>query len=152
MKLTLLALILTHGTLSPLAEARPFKELFNFKHKTEAAQYDTIRARVTYYTVGEDKWGSRVACPKTKRAKHGVTVAAHKRIPFGTVIEIPELKGFVGTDGSFIVQDRGGAVNSRKASNGKTMVIDVFVRNKSSMKKLMYSRPMYMNIRIKKNK
>ena len=35
-----------------------------------------IRARITYYSIGQDKWGSLNACPKTKRSKVGVTVAA----------------------------------------------------------------------------
>ncbi len=85
-----------------------------------------IRARITYYSTGEDKWGARNADPKSKRSKVGVTVAAHPRFKFGTKLFIPKLKGIIG-DGDFIVQDRGGAVTRKVASKGKHYVFDVYV-------------------------
>lgn len=85
------------------------------------------KARVTYYHVGEDKWGSRIATGG--RAKQGVTIAAERAFPFGTAIRIPELRGLVG-DGNFVVQDRGRYVQSRKASRGECPVFDVFVSSK----------------------
>jgi len=103
--------------------------------------------RVTYYTVGEDKYGSLVADPSVKRAKPGITCAAHKSRKFGTKLHIPQLKGVVG-DGTFIVQDRGGAVNKRTASKGKREVIDIFVKDKKTMKRLMRSQPMNMKVYV----
>lgn len=88
------------------------------------------KARVTFYKTGEDKWGRRVACSKKVRACEGVTVAAEKSVPFGTKVLIPALAGKVG-DGVFTVQDRGSAVEARKASHGLLPVIDVFVSRKT---------------------
>lgn len=105
-----------------------------------------INARVTYYTPASP-YGDNVACQKAKRAKEGITVAAHPRLPFGTKVEIPDLKGIIG-NGSFIVQDRGSAVTSKKASRGKTDVIDVFVNSNQKLIKLTKTKPEYMNVRI----
>ena len=125
---------------------------FLSKHKEKESAgkvVETYKARITYYTVGEDRFGSRVADPSVRRAKPGVTIAHHPRYKFGTRVRIPELKGFVG-DGEFIVQDRGSAVTRKKASHGKTYVIDVFVKDKKTMKYLMRNRPMYMKVYILK--
>lgn len=105
------------------------------------------KARITYYSIGEDKWGDKVACPKTHRAKEGITVAAHPEFPFGTEVYIPKLKGVIG-DGTFLVQDRGSAVTKKKAAQGKAFVFDVFVRSKSLMRGHAYKRPMYMDVYI----
>ncbi len=90
-----------------------------------------IKARITYYTAHEDKWGSRVACSSSFRAKEGRTVAAHPDFPFYRKITIPGLKGIVG-DGSFCVEDRGRDVTRKKASRGNAYVFDVFVGGKHS--------------------
>jgi 3D (Asp-Asp-Asp) domain-containing protein len=106
-----------------------------------------LKSRITYYSVGEDKWGDLVACPKTPRAKEGITVAAHPDFPFGTKIKIPSLSGIIG-DGIFIVQDRGSAVTKKKASKGKCHVFDVFVKTKKIMHKHANKNNMYMDVYV----
>ena len=103
-------------------------------------------ARITYYST-DSKWGDRVACQRSKRAKEGISVAAHPDFKFGTKVYIPELKGKIG-DGNFIVQDRGGAVTSKKASRGKAYVFDIYVTTHSKIKKFAYSQPEYMKVYV----
>ncbi|MBM1136932.1 hypothetical protein JO972_11700 [Verrucomicrobiaceae bacterium 5K15] len=107
-----------------------------------------IRARITYYSIGQDKWGSRNACPKTKRSKIGVTVAAHPKFKFGTKLSIPKLKGIVG-DGNFLVQDRGSAVTRKTASKGKYYVFDVYV-TPAQRRKYANQLPEYMDVYVMK--
>jgi len=104
------------------------------------SKLEGIYCRITYYHPYQDKWGSRVACPKTYRAKQGITVAAHPSFKFGTQVYIPELAGKIG-DGNFIVQDRGAWVTKKKASKGKHYVFDVFVSCKSSYNKMKKNSP-----------
>lgn len=85
-----------------------------------------LKARITYYNAHEDKFGNRVACSPNKRAKEGITVAAHPVFPFNTEIFIPQLQGILG-DGKFLVQDRGSAVTSERASNKMSYVFDIFL-------------------------
>jgi 3D (Asp-Asp-Asp) domain-containing protein len=106
-----------------------------------------ITARITYYTPASPD-GKRVACPKVKTAKEGITVAAHPKLPFGTRIEIPELKGVVGNGSTFIVQDRGTAVTRKKASHGKADVIDVFVNSERKLRAITKTKPKYMKVHI----
>ena len=101
---------------------------------------DRMYCRITYYHPYQDKWGSRVACPRTNRAKQGITVAAHPSFKFGTKVYIPELAGKVG-DGYFLVQDRGAWVTKKKASKGKHYVFDVFVSCKNSYSKMKQNNP-----------
>jgi len=96
--------------------------------------------RITYYHPYQDRWGSRVACPKTRRAKQGITVAAHPNFEFGTQVFIPDLAGKVG-DGHFVVQDRGAWVTKKKASRGKNYVFDVYISTKSSYYRMVKNRP-----------
>ena len=105
-----------------------------------------INARVTYYTPASP-YGDKVACQKTKRAKEGITVAAHPKLPFGTIIEIPELADVMG-DSVFIVQDRGSAVTKKTASRGKTDVIDVYLNSNQKLIKLTKTKPKYMKVCI----
>jgi len=105
------------------------------------------RARITFYSVGQDKFGVQNADPKSKRSKVGTTVAAHPHFDFGTKISIPALKGIVG-DGNFIVQDRGSAVTKRTASKGGAYVFDVFV-TPSQRRRYGRELPEYMNVYIK---
>jgi|TARA_R110002020_G_scaffold126312_6_gene284054 hypothetical protein len=105
--------------------------------------------RVTYYHPHQDKWGSRVACPNTKRATEGVTVAAHPDFSFGTKIYIPDLKGVVG-NGRFIVQDRGSAVTKKRASHGKAYVFDVYLKNRPNYHKCIKNKT-YMRVIISRH-
>lgn len=111
-----------------------------------SSNIQVVKARITYY-CGRDKWGSRVACPRTKRANRGVTVAAHPDFKFGQRIYIPSLKNVVG-NGYFKVQDRGGAVTRKKASRGKYYVFDVYVSSYNELKRNARKLPMYMNVHI----
>jgi rare lipoprotein A (peptidoglycan hydrolase) len=81
-------------------------------------------ARITFYTDCP-RYGKKTASGKI--AKEGYTVAAEKKIPFGTLYNIPSLKNIIKTDGIFQVQDRGSAVDKRTASKNKYPVIDVYV-------------------------
>jgi 3D (Asp-Asp-Asp) domain-containing protein len=105
-------------------------------------------ARITYYST-DKKWGNRVACQRSKRAKEGISVAAHPNFKFGTKLYIPGLKGKIG-NGNFIVQDRGGAVTSKKASRGKAYVFDVYVTSHSKIRKHAHSQPEYMKVYVQK--
>ena len=101
------------------------------------------KVRVTFYARGEDKWGSKTA--SGVRAKPGVTVAAEHSVPFGTRVRIPALVPIFG-DGDFVVQDRGSAVESRKASGGLLPVIDVFAGDKRTMKRLAAIMPPILEV------
>lgn len=110
-------------------------------------KYKKFRARVTYYSAYEDKWGARVSDPNTKRATKGVTVAAHPTFKFGTEVHIPTLKDRIG-DGKFLVQDRGSAVTKKKASGGSHYVFDVFVATNSEIRRLCKTLPEYMDVYV----
>jgi len=114
--------------------------------KKPKIEYTKIRARITYYSIGQDKYGSKNADPTSKRSRVGVTVASHPDFKFGTKIKIPQLKGYVG-NGEFIVQDRGGAVTRKTASNGHCYVFDVYV-SPSNRRKFTYNKPEYMDVYI----
>lgn len=112
-----------------------------------SAQLQKLKCRITFYSPCA-KYGTKVACPNTKRAKTGVTVAAHPDFKFGTHVFIPELKGIVG-NGRLIVQDRGSAVTSKKASNRKAYVFDVYVPSRALVEKYKKLNP-YMDVYILK--
>lgn len=115
----------------------------------DTSKYSQVyTARITYYST-DGKWGDRVACQRSKRAKEGVSVAAHPNFKFGTKLYIPQLKGKIG-NGNFIVQDRGGAVTSKKASRGKAYVFDIYVTSHSKIRKYAYSQPEYMKVYVVK--
>ena len=119
------------------------------KDNKATSKYSQVyTARITYYST-DSKWGNRVACQRSKRAKEGVSVAAHPNFKFGTKLYIPQLKGKIG-DGNFIVQDRGGAVTSKKASRGKAHVFDIYVASHSKIHKYAYSQPEYMKVYVVK--
>lgn len=126
---------------APLASTE--KQEFTRKKPTRTKIYT---ARITYYST-DGKWGNRVACQRAKRAKEGITVAAHPDFKFGTKVYIPALKGKIG-DGNFIVQDRGGAVTSKKASRGKAYVFDIYVVSHSKINKYAYTQPEYMKVYV----
>ena len=102
------------------------------------------KARITFYSRGEDKYGSRIAVGG--RAHEGRTVAAARTIPFGTLIKIPALAGFVGT-GNFVCEDRGSDVNRAKASRGRAPVIDVYCASPAKRRWLARSLPEYMEVK-----
>lgn len=107
---------------------------------------ESFVARVTFYT-DDDVYGDKVADPKTRRAKEGVTVAAAKDLDFGTKLRIPDLEGVVGT-GNFIVQDRGAHVQKRVASRGKTPIVDVYVSSRAKLKSCKTKLPEYMVVHV----
>ena len=132
-----------------LVQCVPYKET----NSTVLDKVDHIKvynARITYYST-DGKWGNRVACQRSKRAKEGITVAAHPDFKFGTKIFIPGLKGKIG-DGNFTVQDRGGAVTSKKASRGKAYVFDIYVTTHSKITRYAYTLPEYMKVYVIENK
>lgn len=120
--------------------------LFSMSSLIEAKETE-YTARITYYT-DDPKWGNQVACQETNVAKRGVTVAAHPDFRFGTKVVIPGLKNEMG-DADFIVQDRGSAVTSKKASKGKTYVFDVYVSSRAELRRLANNLPMYMKVIVK---
>lgn len=110
----------------------------------------TLVARVTYYTKHEDRYGSRIACSKSLRAKQGQTCAAHSDFPFWTKVFFPLLCGKIG-DGHLVVQDRGTAVERKKAIPGplrnQYYDFDVFVdMSNRQMKKFAKQFPAYMPV------
>ena len=111
----------------------------------ELPELQHYKARITYYNP-DSTWGSRVACPKTKKAIKGITVAAHPDFKFGTKISIPQLNGVVG-DGNFVVQDRGPAVTKKKAAHGNAYVFDVYVES-TNISKITNKVPMWMDVYV----
>ena len=119
------------------------------KDNKATSKYSQVyTARITYYST-DGKWGNRVACQSSKRAKEGVSVAAHPNFKFGTKLYIPQLKGKIG-NGNFIVQDRGSAVTKKKASRGKAYVFDIYVTSHSKISKFAHSQPEYMKVYVQK--
>jgi len=106
-----------------------------------------VRARITYYCPGEDRYGSRVASRDVKKAKTGTTVAAHPDFKFGTRVYIPALQNKIG-DGKFIVQDRGRAVTSKAAARGKAYVFDVYVASNRAVRKMTSNTPEWTDVYI----
>lgn len=94
---------------------------------------DYFLARVTFYT-DDPQWGNRTASGVI--AKEGTTIAAAKDVAFHTEYDIPRLREWMSTDGSFTVHDRGSWVDSRKASKGKLPIIDVYVSSHYKVRKL----------------
>jgi len=100
-------------------------------------------ARITFYNKHEDKWGNRIASSKIRRARRGYTCAAEQAFVFGTVVRIPWLARILGT-GNYVVEDRGAAVEGRKASHGACPVFDLYVDSKKEMKQLASIVPPYL--------
>lgn len=113
------------------------------KHKS--GSYSAL-ARITMYTKGEDRFGTKVASSSKIRASHGRTAAIDPNIiPYGSQIKIPALTKYFG-DENWKAEDCGTAVINRKASQGKTMVVDLFVESKSTMRRLMKIIPPYTTV------
>ena len=86
-------------------------------------------ARITWYTNHEDCYGSKTA--SGGRAQEGRTVAAHRDFAFGTTLVIPALRPLVGS-AVFTVEDRGSAVEAKRASTGGEYVFDVYLRARNA--------------------
>ena len=104
-------------------------------------------ARITFYNKHEDKYGNRIACSSRRRAVRGRTAAAESQFPFGTIVKIPWLTKLLGT-GRYVVEDRGSAVERRKASRGTVPVFDLYVETKKEMKRLAAIVPAYLPYEI----
>lgn len=116
--------------------------------KKQTTTNNPIVSRITFYDPNQDKWGDRVADPKIKKAKRGVTIAAHTDFPFGTKVKIPQLDGIIG-DGVFTVQDRGGAVTKKKADykyGKRKYVWDIFVDTSRERRNHTKNLPDYMEV------
>jgi len=144
MKTLLLAILILNTPVS--ANLASFKHFVKEHIPKKEQKYKKIKARITFYSRGQDKWGDRNADPNSSRSKVGVTVAAHPDFKFGTEVKIPALKNIVG-DGVFRVQDRGGAVTRKTASNKKYYVFDVYVTPKQR-RKLAKTLPEYMYVYV----
>lgn len=122
----------------------------NSMGKKSAITGKTLLARVTYYTRHEDHWGSRIACSSKLRAKQNKTCAAHSDFPFWTKVFFPLLRGKIG-DGHLIVQDRGDAVEKKRAIpralRDQMYVFDVYVdMSNSEMKRFASQQPAFMPV------
>jgi 3D (Asp-Asp-Asp) domain-containing protein len=108
-----------------------------------------VRARITYYDPQSCRYHRQTSTGA--RATEGRTVAVDPRlIPYGSRIEIPGLRGIVGT-GIFRAEDTGSAVKSRKASKAwgsKAPVVDVFVSTRARLKEVEKAAPMFLTVRV----
>lgn len=97
-----------------------------------------VLARVTYY------WGDSITSTG-KKPICGKTLAVDpKIIPYGSKVSIPRLKK------EFISSDTGPDVVKKKASKGKTIVVDVFCSSRAKAQWYIKNFPMYMRIKIDK--
>ena len=79
-----------------------------------------VKVRLTTYHRNEDYWTSKLKSASGYTLKEGVSVATDPKLfPYGTKIYIEGV-------GIRQVHDTGTAVISRKASNGKLPIVDVF--------------------------
>lgn len=134
------------GGLKSYVRMKPFLTFLMFTISSVLAE--ELQVRVTYYDAESCVFGSQTATGR--RAVEGVTVAVDpKVIPYGSVIEIDELRGVLG-EGRFVAHDTGSAVKSRRASkaHGRNLpVVDVFVKTRRRMNHLAMSLPMFMKVR-----
>lgn len=109
-----------------------------------------IKARVTAYSASEDKrWRNKISTSTTKRAQEGETAAVNpKDIPYFSKIIIPSLRGVLGLDGIFKAEDTGSALKTRKASGGKTPVIDIYLASRAKMNLFAKIVPEYLDVYI----
>lgn len=102
------------------------------------------KARVTYYAAAEDRrWRNKRA--DGGRIVPGKTIAMERSVPFGTPVEIPALAPVLGNS-HFTVQDRGSAVESRKASHGSLPIVDVAVASIKAVNWLKAVMPPVMEV------
>lgn len=114
----------------------------------QQAKSNEFTARVTFYRATGNKTSTGT------KPKQGVTVAVDpKIIPYGSTIEIDELKGIL-DDGRFIAEDTGSAVRKRKAAKAAgedVPVIDIYVSDKKYAK-LKNDLPEFMKVRVIREK
>lgn len=115
----------------------------------------SFTARITYYSPNEKGYiyGTKIASNPKGKAVESYTVAVDpKKIPYGTIIYIPDLAETMG-DGVFCAQDTGSSVKSLRAipkvRRGEiNIVIDVYVSSNETMNQLAKSMPHYMTVYI----
>jgi len=95
-------------------------------------------ARVTYYWTGHI-----TSLGKKPVAGHTIAVDP-KIIPYGSKIHIPKMGK------TYVAGDCGPDVTAKKASRGKTIVVDVYCSSKGQADKLIKKFPMYMLIKVEK--
>lgn len=107
--------------------------LFLFTPIVGAKEYT---ARVTYYWTGSKT--STGAKPQA-----GKTIAVDpKVIPYGSKVIIPQMGR------TYVAQDTGSAIVSKKASKGKTIVVDIYCKTKAEADAYIKKYPQYMKIKI----
>lgn len=95
-------------------------------------------ARVTYYWTGH-------ITSLGKKPIAGKTIAVDpKIIPYGSKVEIPQIGK------TYISGDTGPWVVSKKASRGKTIVVDIYCQTKVEAQKMIKKYPAYMKIKVTK--
>lgn len=95
-------------------------------------------ARVTYYWTGH-------ITSLGKKPIAGKTIAVDpKIIPYGSKVTIPQMGK------TFVAGDVGPAVIAKKASKGKTIVVDIYCSSKAEAQKLIKKYPLYMKIKVEK--
>lgn len=105
---------------------------------TPSVNAKEMLARVTYY------WGDTNTATG-KRPICGKTIAVDpKIIPYGSIVKIPKMGKH------FTAHDTGPAVRSKKASRGKTIVVDVFCSSRAKAQEYIKKFPPYMMIQVEK--
>ena len=95
-------------------------------------------ARVTYYWTGH-------ITSLGKKPIAGKTIAVDpKIIPYGSKVEIKEMGK------TYTAGDTGEWVVSKKASRGKTIVVDIYCATKQEAQNYIKNHPMYMKIQVSK--
>lgn len=95
-------------------------------------------ARVTYYWMGN-------ITSLGKKPIAGKTIAVDpKLIAYGSKIHIPKMNK------TFVAGDVGPDIISKKASKGKTIVVDIYCSSKKEAQSYIKKYPMYMKIKISK--
>lgn len=118
------------------------KEISHFSSK----KTKSFIARITFYGPHEDKYGCKLACGLL--AKEGETVAGHSNFPFFTKLSIPEFDKML-PNNHFLIEDRGSAIQSKRASRGKTYVFDVFLNKRNrELNRFASKMPPYMTVSI----
>jgi 3D (Asp-Asp-Asp) domain-containing protein len=96
-------------------------------------------ARVTYYWTYPNITSTGV------KPQAGKTIAVDpKIIPYGSKVHIPEMNK------TYIAENTGPAVVSKKASQGKTIVVDIYCKTKAEADVLIKKYPPYMKIQVLK--